>query len=137
MSDFHRILPCAVALAEKAEKDRGWRYRVSRDDGEGRAMLFEEQVWPEKLTDPKANHIRAERGRISIRVEEARWLRDTLDDLISAMEAEDDSCTGITARWCPRCGDCRCAPDPADMDEPSCPLHGIKSDHAESSKEQG
>lgn len=38
-------------------------------------------------------------------------------------------CTGITARWCPACGECCCAGD--DLDDPRCPLHSVVSAHGE------
>jgi len=44
------------------------------------------------------------------------------------------ACTGITASWCPRCGDCKCPPlrkEVGDMDAPGCPLHALDSAHAE------
>lgn len=47
-------------------------------------------------------------------------------------------CTGVTAKWCPRCGDCTCPPlreggDPCEvtLDDPRCPLHSPKSSHGE------
>lgn len=46
-------------------------------------------------------------------------------------------CTGRTARWCPTCGTCTCAPDLADrgldddLSKPGCPLHDPASKHAE------
>lgn len=41
-------------------------------------------------------------------------------------------CTGVTASWCPRCGDCEC-PGRGDrhLDDPCCPLHGTFSAHGE------
>lgn len=36
--------------------------------------------------------------------------------------------TGLTATWCPICGDCSCEPDAADID---CQLHGLDSKHAQ------
>lgn len=42
-------------------------------------------------------------------------------------------CTGISARWCPNHGDCRC-PDGADLDDRDCPLHGGESDHGDDMK---
>lgn len=41
------------------------------------------------------------------------------------------ACTGIAARWCPRCGDCSCGEYPAEMNSPTCPLHASGSPHAE------
>lgn len=47
-------------------------------------------------------------------------------------------CTGVFAKWCPRCGNCRCpllreAGDPCErtMDDPACPLHAPHSRHGE------
>ena len=41
-------------------------------------------------------------------------------------------CTGLTAAWCPSHGDCTC-PDREDaqLDHPTCPLHGHTSDHGD------
>lgn len=42
-----------------------------------------------------------------------------------------EDCSGLAATWCPWHGHCSC-PDPATaMDDPSCPLHGPDSLHAE------
>lgn len=41
-------------------------------------------------------------------------------------------CTGLTARWCPRHGDCACpddSPGERGLSAPGCPLHGHGSDH--------
>ena len=43
-------------------------------------------------------------------------------------------CTGVSASWCPNCGDCTCARDEdgAVIDyEDDCPLHAPDSPHAE------
>lgn len=40
-------------------------------------------------------------------------------------------CTGVSARWCPVHGDCTCAEEHEDLNEPDCPLHGTASNHAE------
>ncbi len=57
------------------------------------------------------------------------------DEELEEMDAVPE-CTGISAHWCPRCGDCEC-PRPDDgwadsLNDPACPLHGRDSDHAES-----
>lgn len=44
------------------------------------------------------------------------------------------SCTGLSAFWCPRCGDCSCERLPCGecaFDSPSCPLHRVGSGHAQ------
>ena len=46
------------------------------------------------------------------------------------------ACTGVTASWCPRCGDCSCAKDGHDeLNSPRCPLHAPSSPHAEPTPE--
>jgi hypothetical protein len=50
----------------------------------------------------------------------------------------ENSCTGLTARWCSVHGDCCCPQAPqqngwhpvGSLNDPTCPLHGIDSDHA-------
>lgn len=51
------------------------------------------------------------------RVREAAQARDPVEDV---------ACTGVTARWCPVCGDCNCRPA---WDGPTCPLHSSSSPH--------
>jgi hypothetical protein len=49
-------------------------------------------------------------------------------------------CTGVTARWCPICGDCSCpqAPEPPlPPADPRCPLHGDGSSHGELEADRG
>lgn len=59
----------------------------------------------------------------------------------------DMTCTGLTATWCPLHGDCTCPelypsgpdgqgdrsqePEGRTLSDPTCPLHGLTSDHAE------
>lgn len=52
----------------------------------------------------------------------------------SRLRAEQGGCTGISASWCPRCGDCKCPERgefAGDMDSPDCPLHALNSTHGE------
>lgn len=46
-----------------------------------------------------------------------------------------ESCTGLSARWCPRCGDCKCPPlhegGERTLDDPRCPLHAPSSPHGD------
>lgn len=39
-------------------------------------------------------------------------------------------CTGVSANWCPKCGDCVCK-DAGDKNDADCPLHAECSKHAE------
>lgn len=38
-------------------------------------------------------------------------------------------CTGVSASWCPNCGDCLCPDREESMNSPSCPLHAPDSLH--------
>lgn len=42
---------------------------------------------------------------------------------MTALYDQDYEHTGVTARWCPACGDCTCPEDARDLDTPGCPLH--------------
>jgi hypothetical protein len=53
-----------------------------------------------------------------------------------------DTCTPLDATSCPACGDCTCPDEPGFIKvvgqthirtllDPSCPLHGVGSEHAE------
>lgn len=44
----------------------------------------------------------------------------------------EPECTGITARHCPKCGDCRC--DGEGFEDPACPLHAMESPHGEAAE---
>ena len=74
--------------------------------------------------------------------ESAAMLRDAL----GLEPAPQPECTGVSAKWCPRCGDCTCPteeyPDcdclagmchcpPLGLCCNSCPLHAFDSPHAE------
>lgn len=50
------------------------------------------------------------------------------------MPGPPEPCTGIAASWCPRHGSCTCPDvvagvDYPKRDGPTCPLHGLASDH--------
>lgn len=56
---------------------------------------------------------------------------------------EEGECTGLTASWCPRCGDCSCprrddgGPVEVDrLDDVGCPLHAEGSAHATPAREE-
>lgn len=40
------------------------------------------------------------------------------------------TCTGLAAVWCPIHGNCRCPDRENALDDPNCPLHSPRSDHA-------
>jgi hypothetical protein len=45
------------------------------------------------------------------------------------------ACSGVSASWCPNCGDCTCPQEERsgfiNRSHPDCPLHGVNSKHAE------
>ncbi len=45
------------------------------------------------------------------------------------------ACTGLSASWCPVCGDCCCPNPEGAKDDENCPLHAPGSRHAEFSNE--
>lgn len=47
--------------------------------------------------------------------------------------ANRPGCTGLSARWCPCCGDC-CCPADGEMNDEKCPLHAAHSKHGEQYK---
>lgn len=80
---FFRIKP------DGEQGDEGWRYRLSMFSDDG-PELVEECVPVDRLEDPNAHFDEetVEGGRINLSLEEARWLRAALDDLIAHMETE-------------------------------------------------
>ncbi len=72
---------------------------------------------------------RGEGGAMSLISRLLRWLGKRLAQL--GEDLEPVRCTGLSAHWCPRCGDCTC-PDPEEsLDDWDCPLHGECSRHGE------
>lgn len=59
-----------------------------------------------------------------------RWAQDLgyPITMYRKMETPDVVCTGLTASWCPICGDCCCDSEEG-LDDPSCPLHAIGTPH--------
>lgn len=44
--------------------------------------------------------------------------------------AHSPQCTGVSAHWCPVCGDCTCKKPEDSLSDDGCPLHDIASKHA-------
>ncbi|MCH9637806.1 MAG: hypothetical protein K0U16_07680 [Gammaproteobacteria bacterium] len=67
--------------------------------------------------------------RISTEKQKGRWPR------AQALVDAGYPCSGVSAGWCPNCGDCTCPPDPETddypdgMNHPDCPLHSPESPH--------
>ena len=91
MADYVRILVDEGAAKAPHPDDRGWRFRVLREDGGGRVHLYEEQVWPEKVSDQNAHHIRAQHA-IGMTEDEARWVVQQIREAFgwSGTEIEDE-----------------------------------------------
>jgi uncharacterized protein (TIGR02996 family) len=67
--------------------------------------------------------------------ERAEFIRLQIETALLTAElnhpSEDDNvCTGLTASWCPRCGDCLCVDRERSMSDDHCPLHCATSGHA-------
>ena len=91
----HWILPDPQHASNIHRDDQGWRTRVMLEDEETFAEITDEQVFPEVIAQV-ANHIRTERGIVRVRLDEARWLRGVLDEVIAEMESrwKDDQWQG-------------------------------------------
>lgn len=63
------------------------------------------------------------------RIIELKAQADALLRQAAVLEAQ--SCTGISASWCPVCGDCACTDREQALDDLDCPLHSPMSIHAE------
>lgn len=109
----------------------GLWWRRTREDGADRFVL----CWWDGQECP---HSYGEDGwTFSLREEGARWHR------AEPPPAEDPrECTGVTAQWCPRCGDCKCGPryegdpdGPRTLSDDGCPLHAPSSLHGEAPAE--
>lgn len=83
----HWIRPCPNAAACPREIDQGWRLHVSFEDHEGYVEVTEEQVLPEKVRRPDANRVRATNGTLRLNPDEAKWLIDTLTELLPTLDA--------------------------------------------------
>ena len=76
----------------------------------------------------------------SVAKEIARWsvmIADALCDelgMATQSEPKPPPCTGISAQWCPRCGDCSC-PE-GERSSFDCPLHSPSSPHGEEPEQE-
>lgn len=61
-----------------------------------------------------------------------RMIRLLCGKVVTWLDRTDPvQCTGVSAVWCPVCGDCTCPDREHSMDDLNCPLHGERSRHAE------
>lgn len=60
-----------------------------------------------------------------------RTLRRLCEAVLAWLDRRDyGDCTGLSASWCPVCGDCTCRDPPESRNDAECPLHGDRSKHA-------
>lgn len=71
-----------VDVIRPDEGGDGWRLHLYRGQGESNMILVDEQVLPEKVTDPNAHRVLASMGRVMLTDAEARWLRDHLNKML-------------------------------------------------------
>jgi uncharacterized protein (TIGR02996 family) len=64
---------------------------------------------------------------IRVQVAMAALERDRLD--LFNDETDWSQCTGLSASWCPNCGDCSCRDREESMSDEGCPLHAPASRH--------
>lgn len=144
-----RVTAAKDALLRALEIDGAAPASVGRD-GEGNPLHIQFVHETRNVMVPARHHVDrllegnvtpAQRDRLlAIRRAVVRMLAAAEDVASGASAITDRSatdahveplCTGLTARWCPRCGTCACQPDPAEMSSPLCPLHAATSQHAE------
>ncbi len=82
----HWIRKDVGAARALLESDRGWRLRIELMDSEGFCELYEERVFPERVLRADAHAKLGERGRVGLNLDEARWLRSSLDEVIAELE---------------------------------------------------
>jgi hypothetical protein len=86
--ESHWIRPCPNAAACPREIDRGWRLHVSMHDHEGYVEVCEERVLPERVARADAHNVLVTNGTLRLNPDEARWLIDTLTELMPTLEAQ-------------------------------------------------
>lgn len=78
-----------VRIYHHEKGDPGSRLRVDYDpDDTGAFCVSDEDVWPEKVTDPNALHVKT-LANVELDRAAARWLRDTLIALCEHLDAEE------------------------------------------------
>jgi uncharacterized protein (TIGR02996 family) len=97
------------------------------DTEEGRALLDRVVAEPDDDTVRLAADWLAERGE----ADRAAFVRLQVGlRPVVAARWRGVRCTGVSAVWCPACGDCACPDREVRMDAPHCPLHASDSPHA-------
>lgn len=75
--------------------------------------------------DSRGDSARAEFVRTQIELVQIQKERNTLFN----DERDWKECTGISATWCPNCGDCSCREPEFSRNDHGCPIHGTRSRH--------
>lgn len=85
-----------IRIYHHEKDDPGSRIRVEYDpDNTGAFCVSDENVVPEKVLDPDVYRVQT-LACISLDFTSARWLRDALIELCSALDAEEASAPGAT-----------------------------------------
>jgi hypothetical protein len=87
---MHWVRADEGAIQSLHQIDRGWRYHLELLDDEGFVELREERVFPERLMRLDAHNILQERGTVRMNLDEVRWLRSTLDEVIAELERRNE-----------------------------------------------
>lgn len=85
MKRFVRVLPLDPKYFEP-----GLRYKLERYQDERNCSLVEEIVWPEKVNDPDAHHIRDTIESMCLTPDQQRWLYTALGEMLAEQETEDE-----------------------------------------------
>lgn len=68
----------------------GARLRLERLEDETLSELHDEVVWPERVDNPDAHHIRETYGFIVLGEDDARWLHAALSELLAETGSENE-----------------------------------------------
>jgi hypothetical protein len=81
---FVRLLP----LDQAAMGEDGWRFRLEQPDMMGLTQLAEERVFPERVNNPNANHVKETHVRLVLTQSTVRWLAQSLGELVAKMDED-------------------------------------------------
>ena len=90
----HWLVVDEASMAAVDLDDRGWRLHIEIDHADDQAWidLTEEQVFPERVERVDTNHVRNSNGIVRLHLDDMRWLRARLDELIPVIERRDAAC---------------------------------------------
>lgn len=93
---------------------------IIEDPGDDNLRLVFADLLDDRGEGERASFIRVQCEIAALKEKEIALFND---------ETDWSQCTGISASWCPNCGDCVCPFPEDEMCSPNCPLHNRHSSH--------